>query len=309
MSGGWVAGSVRARLLVSERRAGPDGVRAVAEAASLPDALVALSRSPYRRETRAGLTLAEAERAVLDTTLLNLRLLLGWLPADAHGLLRSLAAWFELANAEDRVAYLAGAPLRRPFELGGLAVAWPRAAGAQTLEELRRALSGPAWSDLAAHSATELSLALRLAWARRVSSEVPEARRWALGAAALLLAAELYVVGLPVERLSVPVVPMLGTAWHGAGTYGDFAASLPAEAAWALAPAASPEELWRAEIAWWDAVERDAEWLLHTGVAGQAVVTGAVALLAADAHRTIEALETAARSGLPTAQGVLDAAA
>lgn len=309
MDGSWIAGSVRARLLVAERRVGAAGARSIAEAESLDDALAALARSPYRPETRLGPRLATAERAVLEVTLLNLRLLLGWLPADAHGLMRTLAAWFELANAEDRIAYLAGAPLRRPFELGGLAVAWPRAAAAQTLDDLLRGLSGSAWGDLEAQSAAELSLALRLAWARRVASEVPDARRWALGAAALLLATELFVVGLPVERLAVPTLPMLGERWQRAATFEDFAAALPGEAAWPLEATDTPDELWQAEERWWEAVEHDGEALLRSGVAGPAVVTGAVALLAADAHLMVAALETAARRGLPQARGALDAGA
>ena len=304
MSGSWIAGSVRARLLVAERLAGADTTAEIATAGTLRDALVVLSRTPYRRGVRLDLGLAEAERAVLDTTLLHLRLLLGWLPTEAHGLLRTLAAWFELANAEDRIAYLAGGELPRPFELGALAVAWPRAGDAQSLEELCRALSCPAWTELQAHSAAELGLALRLAWARRVSAEVAEARPWALGAAALLLASELFVVGLPVERLAVPAVPLLGSAWQSAETFEELTRSLPPDAAWALADTAAPDQLWRAEARWWEMVEHDADRLLHSGVAGQAVVTGAVALLAADAHRVVAALETAARGGEP-----LDAAA
>ncbi len=311
MNGGsWIAGSVRARLLVAERRAGEEALAELAAAPTLREALAVLSRTPYRRGIRLGLDLAEAERAVFETTLLDLRLLLGWLPADAHGLLRSLAAWFELANAEDRVAYLAGGELRRPFELGGLSVAWSRAADAQTLEELRRGLAGPAWTELESHSAAELGLALRLAWGRRVASEVPEARRWALGALALLLACELFVVGLPVERLAVPPVAQLGSRWQAAGTFEELAGALLPDAAWALAGVAAPDELWRAEARWWDEVARDADALLHSGVAGQAVVTGAVALLAVDAHRTVTALERAARNALrPREEGTLDAAA
>lgn len=304
MSGSWIAGSVRARLLVAERRAGPATAAEIAAADSLRDALVVLSRTPYRRGARLGLGLAEAERTVLETTLLHLRLLLGWLPAEAHGLLRTLAAWFELANAEDRLTYLAGGELQQPFELGGLAVSWPRAADTQSLEELCRALSGPAWGELQVHSAAELELALRLAWGRRVTAEVPEARGWALGAVALLLASELFVLGLPVERLAVPAVPLLGSAWQRAGTFEELTTSLPPDAAWALADTAAPDDLWRAEARWWRTVESDADRLLHSGVAGQDVVTGAVALLAADAHRVVAALETAARGGEP-----LDAAA
>lgn len=296
MGGGWIAGSVRARLLVAERRAGADAIAEVAASPTLRAALGVLAHTPYRRGIRLALGLAEAERVVVEKTLLDLRLLLGWLPPDAHGLLRTLAAWFELANAEDRLAYLAGGQLRRPFELGGLSVAWARATETQSAEELRRALSGPAWTELEAGAADDLGLPLRLAWARRVATEVPEARRWALGAAALLLASERFVARVPADRLVAPPISLLGGRWQGAGTLEELAAALPPDAAWALAGVDAGEDLWQAETRWWEEVARDAEALLHSGVAGQAVVTGAVALLAVDAHGMVAALEQAARN-------------
>ncbi|MGZ4389988.1 MAG: hypothetical protein ACXVZL_11470, partial [Gaiellaceae bacterium] len=83
MSGGWVAGSVRARLLVAERRLGAEGAADVAAAESLQEALVRLGRSPYRREVALEQDLEQAQRAVAQAALLNLRVLAGWLPADA----------------------------------------------------------------------------------------------------------------------------------------------------------------------------------------------------------------------------------
>jgi hypothetical protein len=141
VSGGWVAGSVRARLLVAERTLGAEGTRRFAASATLRDALVELGRTPYRRDVTLRLGLAEAQRAVAAKTLLDLRLLAGWLPGDALGVLRDLAAWYELANIEDRLGYLGGGVLREPFELGSLAVAWPRASAVLTLDELRRVLA------------------------------------------------------------------------------------------------------------------------------------------------------------------------
>ena len=309
MSASWIAGSVRARLLVAERRLGRDGAAEVAAARSLPEAVAVLASSPYRRALRPGLDLAAAQRAVAETTLLQLRLLAGWLPADALGSLRALAAWYELANLEDRVAYLAGGPLRHPFELGSLSTAWPRAAEGQSLEELRRILAASAWGDPGGATPSQLGLGLRLAWARRVDAEAPEAGRWAAGAAALLLVRALFVEGLPVDLLPVQAPPLLGSAWRAAGTFERFAESLPQAAAWSLAGVESPEDLWRAEAAWWTRVEAEAEGLLHVSVAGRGVVVAAAALLAADARRTIVALGAAARRGLPGVEEVLDAAA
>jgi hypothetical protein len=309
MSASWVAGSVRARLLVAERRLDDDAARALGAASSLAEALVVLARTPYRRDVGLELGTVEAQRAVVEKTLRDLRLLAGWLPRDALGALRALAAWYELANLEDRIAYLAGAPLRVPFELGSLAVAWPRAADAQSLHELRVTLRASSWGDPGGETPAETCLGLRLAWARRVAADVPEARAWAAGAAALLLAREVFVVGLAVEALPLPAFRLLGRGWEAAGTFARFVEALPPDAAWALEGALAPEDLWRAEARFWARVEVDANGLLRTGVAGQAVVVGAVALLAADTRRVVAALGAAARRGLHGVEEVQRAAA
>lgn len=298
MSGAWIAGSVRARLLVAERTIGAEGARELAEAATLQDALVLLGRTPYRRGVRLDLGLEEAQRAVAQVTLMNLRLLAGWLPSSALGLLRALGAWFELANLEDRVSYLGGGPLRHPFELGALATAWPRGAEAQSLEELRRILKTTSWGDPDGVTPEQLGVGLRLAWANRCDIAAPEARHWAAGAAALLLARELFTVGVPVDLLPLPRPPMLGHAWPDAGTFERFVAALPPQAAWALAAAETPAELWRAELAWWQQVEREAQAMVAGSAPGRRTVVGAVALLAVDAHRAAAALAVVARKGL-----------
>ncbi|HSB37649.1 MAG TPA: hypothetical protein VLD13_01075 [Gaiellaceae bacterium] len=309
MSAAWVSGSVRARLLVAERRLGAEGARELGGSATVRDALVALGRTPYRREISLGLGLEEAQRALAVKTLLDLRLLAGWLPQEALSLLRALAGWYELANVEDRVAYLEGAPLRQPFELGGLASAWPRAAGAQSLEELRQALAPTAWGDPGGETPAQLGLGLRLAWAHRVADAAPGAGAWAAGATALLVASTLFVAGLPVEALPVPPVRLLGPAWQAAGTFPRFREALPADAAWALEGVESPEQLWRAEARWWARVEEEGARLLRGSRPGPEVVVGATALLAADAHRASSALAAAARRGLPAVEEAFDAAA
>jgi len=309
VSGAWIAGSVKARLLVAERRLGAVGAARITASPSLPDALVELGRSPYRRELDQALPLADAQRAVAAKVLLDLRLLAGWLPSEALGLVRTLAAWYELVNLEDRIAYLGGAPLRRPFELGSLDVAWSRASGGQSLDELRSALASSSWGDPGGDTPGEFSFGLRLAWARRVTTSVPEALSWAAGATALLVARELFVAGLPVELLPLPHVRLLGSAWPAARTYEHFVEALPAQAAWALEAAPEPDLLWRAEAGWWLRVEQEARALLGSAVAGRNVVVGAAALLAADARRVTVALGAVARRGLPGIEEALDATA
>ena len=269
MSGAWIAGTVRGRLLALERP---------------------LAAPP-------GLPVADAQRRVHEAALLNLRVLAGWLPPEAIGLLRALCAWFELANLEDRAAYLAGAPLRAPFELGSLAAAWPRAGGAQSLEELRAALALSAWGD----PGPRLASALRLAWARRVVAEAPEARRWALGAAALLLSGELLVREEPVEA----ELPQLGTRWRGAASLEELAEALPADAAWALAGIEEARDLWQAELRWWTAVEEEAAALRRGPVGSRRVVVGTVATIAAGARRAATEAALAARRGIDAADEVL----
>lgn len=309
MSGAWIAGSVRAQLLASERRLGAEGAREIAAAPSLSAAVAALGRTGYGRAVRLERGLAGAQRGIASANLLNLRVLAGWLPADALGLLRALAAWYELVNIEDRVAYLDGLELRHPFELGALAVAWPRAAEAQTVEELRRVLAATPWGDPDGLTPAQLGLGLRLAWARRVDAEAPEARRWTAAAVALLLARELFVSGIPVDLLPVPAVTLLGRGWSSAATFAELVEALPPDASWAFDGIETAADLWRAEGRWWRQVEEDAASMLHGSVAGRGVVVAAVALLAVDARRTSSALTAAARRGLPGVREAFDAAA
>src|SRR5215472_379416 len=99
MSLAWVAGSVRASLLVS-RRVGRAEARTLAGRGSLQDALRELAGSPYGREVEGARSLEEAQRAVAATLLWNLRVLAGWLPPAGGELLRALAAWYEIANVQ-----------------------------------------------------------------------------------------------------------------------------------------------------------------------------------------------------------------
>lgn len=304
MSAGWIAGSVRARLLLG-RRAGTERATAIARAGSLRDAVRLLAGTIY---TPAGLvdSLEDAQRAVAAGTALQLRVLAAWLPPGGAVGLRALAAWFELVNIEDRIAYLVGGDLRRPFELGILSSAWDAASSTQSVAELRKALAGSSWGDPGSDDPQEIGLALRLAWARRVAAQAPEAQPWAAGAVAILVAEELLVgESRTASVLDGPAGP--GRAGLGARTVADVREQLPAQSAWALEGIDDGADLWRAELRWWRRVETDAERLVHGRLDGRDVVVGAVALHALDAVRVATALAVAATGGSAGAREVLDA--
>jgi hypothetical protein len=296
LSPGWVAGSVRARHLLT-RRLGRDQSRSLATCASLEQALGLLSGSAYGRTVRQGMDLASAQRAIGETALWHVRVLAGWMGPRAIDVVRALAGWFELANAEDRLTYLAGGPLGTPFMLGGLATAGAQLTSALSIAELREALKGSPWGDPGADDPSAIRLALRLAWARRVLAAVGEAREWALGAVALLLAREMLLAGRSPEELAALRPPVPGTAWMRSPSLESLRRGLPADAGWALAGIAQPDQIWLGEAAWWRRVEQDAEHLAHDHLMGRATVIGAVALLGVDAWRVAAALESASRGG------------
>lgn len=301
MSIGWVGASVRARLLL-RRRIGSERAAQLARSPSLRDALLGLAGTAYGRELEPGLSLEASQRAVAAATLLHLRLLSGWLPPGRAEFLRALAAWYELANVEDRLAYLHGAELRPPFELGGLASAWPRASQVVSAVELRDALRSSAWGDPGGDSAEEVHLGLRASWAGRLLADVPEIRNLVAGALALLLGRELFVTGRPVELLLKPHVLALGSDWEQARTFEELAAGLPLQARWILDGIEGPGQLWQAEVRWWAQAERDGEKLVRRSREGRRGVTGAVLLLAADTWRTASALAAAAGGGAELAE-------
>ena len=304
MSARWVAGTVKARLLL-ERRAGVGTVLELARAASLREALVKLVGTAYA-EAAAAASLEGAQRAVAAGMLLRLRVLAAWLPPGEAAGLRSLAAWFELCNLEGRLAYVAGGPLETPFELGALSSVWDAAATAQSPEELSSLLGRSSWGDPGVTDPRRLPFALRMAWADRVRAELPEAQSWAAGAAAILLAEELLGARHAVEP-AVAQRAGLGSGWQEAGSPAELRERLPEGARWALTGIEERAELWRARPAWWLAVEADAQAIVRAQRFSRETVVGVVALLALDAVRVATALAVAARGGAQSAQEVLDA--
>jgi hypothetical protein len=263
----------------------------------LEEAVGALAGSAYGQRVTAGADVQTARRGVADTLLWHLRIMAGWLPPTGAALVRALAAWFELANIEARLAALASDRREpRPFALGGLSTAWTAIEEAHSLQEVAQAVTTSAWGKVDTRSAAGLTIGLRIEWARRVQSAVPEAGRWVAAAGALLVARELLVAESRVHLDQLRRLPGIGDRALEAGSLPELKAALPEPAAWALTGIDAPSELWRAELGWWDQVERDAPGLLRT-LGDEAVVTAAAALLAADGQRTARALEAAARGG------------
>lgn len=321
MRSDWVAASVRARSM-AQRRAGAGTCRGIAAAPDLGSALERLGETAYADDLESVHTLAAAQRATRRTVLWQLRVLAGWLPASGARLVRSAAAVFEADNIvalelrlrrgqtlQDTVAGPGtgtgadtGADYSRssatggdfqPFDLGGLATAWPRLETAATVEELRSVLGSSPWGDPGQDAA--LSDVLTVVWLRRLANEAPAARSWAASTAALLSARLVFIDrSAPGERLLSLLRPLIGTAWTEAATPDALRAALPPGAAQALDALQLPTELWRGEALLAARVEMDGFRLLRAGLPGPDVVLGAMAVLAVDAWRVRAALAAAA---------------
>ncbi|MGW2635292.1 hypothetical protein ACWC2K_39265 [Streptomyces chattanoogensis] len=303
MGAGRVAGVTRARAMLS-RGLGTAGVREVATAPTLDDALRYLGTTAYRRDLGPATSLADAQRAVGATLLWHLRVLAGWQPRSGANAVRLLAAGFEIANVEEHLRTVSGTPLPRPvrpYRLGMLATAWPRLARTGSPAELRGALAASLWGDPGAESPAAVATGMRISAAVRTAAAVPEAVRWATGRLALLVGREVFVVG---RRLAQPSARrasrLLGSAAVRAVSFADFRQRLPDTGRWALDGIDDAADLWRAEARWWDRLERDGTELLRGSRMSSAPVVGTVAVLSADAWRVRGALELAARGGRPT---------
>lgn len=297
MSAGWVAGVTRARAMAAGR-VGPETARRLATAPSLSDSLRALAGTPYRRGLDPEAGPAEAQRAVSDALVWQLRVLAGWQPRPGAVAVRLLASGFEIANTRDRLRALSGAQQPPAYRLGALSIAWPRLSTTASAPEVRAVLATSVWGDPGGDTVGAVLTGMRLSAAARTAANVPPAARWAAGEAALLVAREAHLTG---RRLTGPAARdaarLLGTAAVQAASFGDFRARLVPEARWALEGIERPEELWRAEARWWSAVEQDGLSLLTGARFDVSPVVGAAALLSVDAWRVRAGLECAAHGG------------
>ena len=299
MSAGWVAGGVRARAL-ARRRLGPDGARQAASCSSLEQALGTLAATAYRGPAQDGQGLAAVQHGVAATVLWDLRVLAGWLPRGGLRLLRPLAGWFEIANIDELLESIVGRRAGDQFELGALATAWPRLRRSASPAELRAGLAASAWKDPGGDSGLAVRVGVRARWAERVAALGGPAQAWAATAMAVLVAAERFAAGRPLNPAVRAVARnLLGAPAAEAATFAGLRHQLPTRLAWALEPAHSPADLWKAEAAWWDRVEREGFQLLRASTLDWHPVLGAAALLCADARRVRAALELAARGGGP----------
>jgi hypothetical protein len=272
MTGGWVAGTIRAKAM-ARRVLGAEAARQLAASPSLPEAQRRLAATTFRGAATPGLSLAAAEHAIAATILWDLRVLAGWLPRDGVSLLRLLAGWFEIANVDELLQALTGRPTGPEFQLGALATAWPRLAEARSVADLRHQLAVSAWGDPGGNSSRDIRLGMRTRWAARVAASDDRAKVWATAAQALLRSGEphgdpdgrhLRGIGPPAPRSTVPTA-----------------------------------EPWQAAADWWRRVEADGFALLRSAGPDSGPVLGAVIVMAADARRVRAALELAARGGTP----------
>lgn len=297
MSAGWVAVSVRARAMTS-RRLGTRGTTRLARLGSLAEAVDLLATTTYGAQVRSGQTVGEAQHAVVDTTVWNLRVLAGWAPREGVGILRAMVAGLEIANTLHHREALAARPGTATYRIGGLGTAWSRLGATTDLAELRRVLATSPWGDPGGDGARTIGLSMRAVAADRLVSVAPEAQEWAAGDVALMLAREL---GSDQGRLPDParVAAARVVGWPAVTATGleELAAGLPRSARWALDGVQRREDLWRAEATWWRRVDHDATTLVARSTPGRAVLVGAVGLLGADAWRVRAALELAARGG------------
>ncbi|TDO58765.1 hypothetical protein EV651_10940 [Kribbella sp. VKM Ac-2571] len=300
MSAGWVAAMVRAKAM-ARRRLGAGAARRLASAPGLADALSMLEGTAYARAAAPGTTLAEAEQQVAAAEVWQLRVLSGWLPRSAVGLARALGARYELANIEAHARALA-APGRRQayYELGSLALSWPRIAATISVPELRAALAASPWGDPGDASAETLHDILVLRWLRMVAAEAPQATEWVSGAAVLVAAKQLLVATRgPAESVVRAAVPLIGSEWVRTRSVPDLRTATPVAGRWALDGVGSPAELWRAEAGLAARIESDGFRLLRQGTPDVDAFLGAVAVLAVDGWRVRVALGDASYGAGP----------
>ncbi|MDH4171491.1 MAG: V-type ATPase subunit [Acidimicrobiia bacterium] len=299
MSAGWVAATTRGRALV-RRLVGPDGARELATTESWPEARRALSATFYGADLPADADRPAAGRRAVEATTWQLRVLAGWLPPGQSVLARLFAGPFEIANIERRLALLEGRHPDPPIRLGSLAVAWPHVSSATSSEQVRGALATSVWGDPGGTDRTTIALGLRLAWVRRLASQVPEAAGWSKGGAAVLVAREQFAFGRSIGKATGRVVDgLLGRHWRDASSVSSFVDQLPKSASWPLMDVDDASGLWRAEIAIGRRVSDDARRHASSGRYDKTAVAGVMALLLVDLWRLLGAIEVAGRTPVP----------
>ncbi|HEU5333368.1 MAG TPA: hypothetical protein VFU73_11395 [Actinocrinis sp.] len=298
MSAGWVAGTVRARELLT-CAIGVAGTSRLAEAPTLAAAAAELAGTAYQHLLPEDASAAQAERAVEDTALWNLRVLAGWLPRTGVAVLRVVAADFEIRNVADKLRALAAGPVVAPYRLGAPATAWGRASSATSLAELRGIVSASPWGRCESDTPADLVADLRLSGAVRLAALHTATRPWGAAAAALAIARQRFLIGRPLAPATrARAAQVLGIAAVDAEDWNAFNALLPKpNARWVMEGIDDSARLWVAEERWWARVESDARALAHAPGFGMEPALGCAVVLLADARAVRGALCTAARGG------------
>lgn len=300
MGAGWVAATVRAKAM-ARRRIGAGAARRIAGSPNLSDALGLLRGTAYTKASAPGTSLPAAERLVAAAELWQLRVLAGWLPRSAVGLARALGARYERANIETHARSLAE-PGRsgQYYDLGSLALSWPRIAVTTSPQALREALAASPWGDPGDGTVEALHDVLALRWLRMIAAEAAPTIEWVTGAAALLVAKQLLVTTTgPADWLVRAAAPLVGTNWVRAGSVSALREAIPVAGRWVLEGVDAPSGLWRAETGLAVRIESDGFRLLRHGTPDVEPFLGAIAVLAVDGWRVRVALGDAALGAGP----------
>jgi hypothetical protein len=300
MGAGWVAATVRAKAM-ARRRIGAGAAQRIARAPNLSDALGLLRGTAYTKASAPGTSLPAAERLVAAAELWQLRVLAGWLPRSAVGLARALGARYERANIETHARGLAE-PGRsgQYYDLGSLALSWPRIAVTTSPQALREALAASPWGDPGDSTVEALHDVLALRWLRMIAAEAAPTIEWVTGAAVLLVAKQLLVATTgPADWLARAAAPLVGTNWVRAGSVSALREAVPVAGRWVLDGVDSPSGLWRAETGLAVRIESDGFRLLRHGTPDVEPFLGAIAVLAVDGWRVRVALGDAALGAGP----------
>jgi hypothetical protein len=238
------------------------------------------------------------QHAVGAHALWHLRILAGWVPPKGVSIIRALAGWFEIANVEAMAASTnQTVELAARYELGRLSVIGHGARHARTLVELRKAVAASQWRDPGGETVESLLIGMRLGWAGLIRQAATDRREWGSGLAAMILAQDLFLPGAAHRNASVRRAQGIGSGWQNTTDLASYIAALPAAAAWVFADVQGVEELWRAEDTWWERIAADGADLLLTSQLGRGTVTGAAAVIVADARGTQVSLSRSARAG------------
>lgn len=302
MTAGWVASTTRGRALLG-RLVGADGARRLAVSTSWPEARSQFATTLYGKDVAPDADRATARTAAATATSWQLRVLAGWCPPGASGLVRVFGAPFEMTNIMQHVDHVDDDDAHRvvgSIPLGSLAVAWPRVALTTTLDQVRTVLSHSPWGDPGGVDAQTMRCGLGVSWCRRLVRQVPESEDWSHGALAVLIARERFGFGRGIADVTGRQLDQeLGRSWRSASAISDLVDRLPKPATWALVDVEEPEDLWLAELALVRRASADAHVLAKRSRFDQTTVAAIMALLLVDLWHVSAAIAVAGRQRTP----------